>query len=614
MSVLDEKVLTIAALRQAILDGILKPSDIAAEAARRADEADPAIWISRPSAAALLAEARRLDGLDPAAHPLLGIPFAVKDNIDVAGLATTAACPAFEYRPERDAEVVRRLRAAGALVVGKTNLDQFATGLVGVRSPYGIPGNSFDPDFVPGGSSSGSAVAVAKGLCAFSLGTDTAGSGRVPAAFNNLVGWKPSKGLLSSSGLVPACRSLDCISVFALTAADAAAVADIAIGYDETDAFSRPLPDGVTGPTEWPGARVGVPVDANLDFFGDTEAAARFETVAVAAERLGATVERFDISPFLAAARLLYEGPWVAERYIAIQDLIERDPEALHPVTREITLGGRDPKATDLFRAEYRLAELRREAEKVLAAVDLLLLPTAGTIYRIAEVEADPIRLNSNLGRYTNFMNLLDLSGVAVPAGFRADGMPLGVTLAAPAFHDYRLLALAGALHAECAPLMGAGGTPLRAAPPGVRGDWATMEIAVCGAHMSGLPLNGELTALGGEFARKTMTGDGYRFYALAGPEPARPGLVRSKDGSGGKVEIEIWRLPVAAVGRLLAAIPAPLGLGTIELADGGTVKGFVCEAAGVAGARDITALGGWRGYLAERDREGGAKLAETAD
>ncbi|WP_416896443.1 MAG: allophanate hydrolase [Minwuia sp.] len=399
MSVLDDEVLTVAGLRSAVLDGGIKPSNIAAEVLKRCDAADPAIWISRASSQDLMAEAKRLDGLDPADHPLLGIPCAVKDNIDARGFATTAACPAFEYRPEADAEVVRRLRAAGALVVGKSNLDQFATGLVGVRSPYGIPGNSIDPEFVPGGSSSGSAVAVAMGLVAFSLGTDTAGSGRVPAAFNNLVGWKPTKGLLSTTGLVPACRSLDCISVFALTAGDAAAVAEIVSGFDAADAFSRPAPENISGPSDWEHCRVGVPLDANLDFFGDAEAAALFAGAVTTAERLGATMIPVDITPLLDAARLLYEGPWVSERYIAIQELIECDPDAVHPVTREITLGGRDPKATDLFRAEYRLAELRRAADMLIAEIDVLLLPTVGTIYRIAEVEADPIRLNSNLGQ-----------------------------------------------------------------------------------------------------------------------------------------------------------------------------------------------------------------------
>lgn len=612
MSVLKDEVFTIAALRAAILAGDVTPSGVAAEVARRCDGADPAIWISRPPTETLLAEARRLDRLDPADHPLLGIPFAVKDNIDVAGLLTTAACPAFEYMPMRDAEVVRRLRAAGALVIGKTNLDQFATGLVGVRSPYGVPGNSFDPAFVPGGSSSGSAVAVAKGLAAFSLGTDTAGSGRVPAAFNNLVGWKPSKGLLSNTGLVPACRSLDCISVLALTAADAASVARIAIGFDEADPFSRPMPEEVPGPAVWEGARLGVPLDANLDFFGDAAAAAIFDRAAAAAAQLGAEAVAVDISPLLDAARLLYEGPWVAERYIAVQELIERDPEALHPVTREITLGGRAPKATDLFRAEYRLAELRRAADVIMAGLDVLLLPTAGTIYRIAEVEADPIRLNSNLGRYTNFMNLLDMAAVAVPAGFRPDGMPFGVTLAAPAFHDRRLLSLAGALHRETAPRLGASAMTLTADPPDAGPAGETIEIAVCGAHMSGLPLNGELRALGGVFARQAQTAPDYRFYALAGPEPARPGLVRSDDG--GAIDIEIWRLPARAIGTLLDAIPAPLGLGTIALADGGSVKGFTCEAAGTAGARDITAFGGWRGYLTARENEEETGLADTAD
>ncbi|MDF1721248.1 MAG: allophanate hydrolase [Minwuia sp.] len=602
MSALGDQALSIAALRNDVLSGRLTPTDIAMEVLLRCDRVDPNIWITRRGSDDLLAEAARLDTLDPATHPLLGIPFAVKDNIDVAGLPTTAACPTYAHQPEADAFVVARLRAAGALVIGKTNLDQFATGLVGVRSPYGVPANSFNPDYVPGGSSSGSAVAVAKGLVAFSLGTDTAGSGRVPAAFNNLIGWKPTKGILSTSGVVPACRSLDCVSIFTLTADDAAMVSDVATAYDAADAFARPMASPSAGmPMHWKGLRVGVPLPENLEFFGDRDAAALFGKAVSAAGDLGAELLPTDISPFLNAARLLYEGPWVAERYLAIEALIECQPEALHPVTREITLGGATPRATDLFRAEYRLAALRRQADTAMADLDILLLPTTGTIPTVQAVLDEPIKVNSDLGRYTNFMNLLDLSAVAVPGGFRADGMPLGVTLAAPAFHDRQLLALAGQLHVRTGKGLGISGATIPEARLNTATPVApeTLRIAVCGAHMSGLPLNGQLRNLGATFEAEVTTAEGYGFYALAGPEPKRPGLLRRANGDGGAISMEVWQVPVAAVGHLLAAIPAPLGLGTISLSDGSSVKGFLCEAAATSDARDITAFGGWRAYIA---------------
>ncbi|MEC9346788.1 MAG: allophanate hydrolase [Pseudomonadota bacterium] len=589
---------TIAELRARVLDGTLKPSEIAAAAIARADEGDPRIWISRRTAAEIMSEARGLDARDPRDYPLLGIPFAVKDNIDVAGLPTTAACPDFSYRPSKDATAVALLRAAGAIVIGKTNLDQFATGLVGVRSPYGVPRNAIDPDFIPGGSSSGSAVTVALGQVPFALGTDTAGSGRVPAAFNNIVGWKPTRGLVSNTGLVPACRTLDCISVFAMTAGDCATVADVVAAYDPVDPFSRRAPAGSGGAVDWPGLKVGVPRNEDLDFFGDDDSAALYDAAVERVAALGAEIVRFDFGPFLETARLLYEGPWVGERYLAVRDLLERSPGSLHPVTLKIVEGGARPRAIDLFAAEYRLMELRRTAAEVFEKLDLLILPTAGTIYRLSELEAEPITLNSNLGRYTNFMNLLDLSGVALPAGFRGDRLPFGVTLAAPAFRDRDLLALADRLHRLDAPTLGATGWPIpeagtvTVAPEGI-------EIAVCGAHMSGLPLNGELRRLGGVLDRRARTADCYRFYALRGAKPARPGLVRTAKGAGHAIDVEVWRLPPSGIAALLQNIPGPLALGTVSLSDGTTTKGFVCEAAGAADGEDISRFGGWRQYLA---------------
>jgi len=529
---------------------------------------DPAIWISRFTDAELLAWAAELSDDDRSRLPLYGIPFAVKDNIDVAGLPTTAACPEFSYMPEEHAPVVRLLIEAGAICIGKTNLDQFATGLVGVRSPYGVPKNPFGAGFIPGGSSAGSAVAVAGDLVAFSLGTDTAGSGRVPAAFNNLFGWKPTRGLLSTRGVVPACRTLDCVSVFASTAEDLQTVMRVVSVFDKEDPFAR---DQALAPSRGI-QRIGIPGADQLEFFGDAGYAMCWkEAVEALASRHFSLVE-IDFAPFLEAARLLYEGPWVAERYLATKELLDRDPDAFHTVTRAIIEKGRLGTAADGFAAQYRLADLKRRAEAVWESIDVLCTPTAGTIYRLSEVEADPIRLNSNLGYYTNFLNLFDLSAVAVPAGFRADGMPFGVTYIARAFEDNTLLALAGA-----AP-----------APEG------TIDIAVCGAHLSGLPLNHQLTDRHAELVKTAKTAPVYRMFAL---DEKRPGLVRVP-ADGGSLEIEVWRLPLSEAGSFLAGIPAPLGLGRVQLEDGTEVCGFLCEQIAATDKPDITTHGGWREWL----------------
>ncbi|MEJ2345855.1 MAG: allophanate hydrolase [Gammaproteobacteria bacterium] len=563
--------------------------------ARIEQQPDRHAWITRLDRAHIDAYLAALADKSVEQLPLYGIPFAIKDNIDLAGVPTTAACPDYAYTPARSAFVVQRLIDAGAIPVGKTNLDQFATGLVGARSPYGACENSFDRRYVSGGSSAGSAVTVATGVVSFSLGTDTAGSGRVPAAFNNLLGLKPSLGLLSSTGVVPACRSLDTISVFALCAADAGHVFDAAAGFDSSDPYSRTPAGGA--PCLGEQFRFGVPAPEQLEFFGNAEAARLFDAAVERLRELGGEAVEIDFAPFLEAARLLYEGPWVTERYVAIEAFINGRPEALYPVTYDIISKGAQPSAADAFRAQYRLQALRRATETAWAQVDVIVTPTAGTIYQIGEVNADPVRLNANLGYYTNFMNLLDLAAVAVPAGFQADGLPFGVTLVGRAFTDSQLLALADRLHRAADLPLGATGAalPAGALEPAVGGR--CIPVAVCGAHLQGLPLNRQLTERGARLHSRTRTAPRYRLYALAGGPPQRPGLVR--DDSGAAIEVEVWEVPAERFGSFVAGIPAPLAIGKVELADGAWVPGFVCEAYAAGGAEDITALGGWRNYLA---------------
>lgn len=554
------------------------------------------VWISRLTHAQVMAHVERLAGQSPDGLPLYGVPFAIKDNIDLAGLPTTAACPEYAYRPARSAYVVQRLIEAGAIPIGKTNLDQFATGLVGTRSPYGATRNSHDPQYIAGGSSAGSAVAVALGLVSFALGTDTAGSGRVPAAYNNLIGLKPTRGLLSARGVVPACRSLDCVSLFTLTAADAARVFDVATAYDKDDPYSRSLRPSIAG---WPAAvRFGVPRGDDLEFFGDNDYARLYREAVRVLEALGHVAVEVDCEPLFAAARLLYEGPWIAERLAVIEPFLREHPQAVLPVTREIIETGRQASAVDTFKAQYRLQELKRASEATWENVEVLMLPTAGTVYRIAAVAADPIRLNSNLGRYTNFMNLLDLAGVAVPAGFRSDGLPFGITLVGQAGADHELLSLAAVLHrSQDLPLGAQLKRKSSSAPQVQTKDQPRIAVAVCGAHMEGLPLNPQLTSRGGRFISRMRTAPAYRLYALPGGPPHRPGLVRVAAG-GAAVDLEIWDVPAAEFGSFVAGIPSPLGIGKIALENGELVSGFVCESVAVTDAVDITAFGGWRRYL----------------
>lgn len=558
------------------------------------------VWITRLSREQVFAYVDALQSRPMDELPLYGVPFAIKDNIDLANVATTAGCPRYAYVPSQSAAVVQKLVDAGAIPVGKTNLDQFATGLVGTRSPYGACQNSFNNEFISGGSSSGSAVAVATGLVSFALGTDTAGSGRIPAGFNNIVGLKPSCGMLSTRGVVPACRSLDCVAIFALTAQDAACVLDVARGFDPLDVYSRPfaISNDVSAEPRANGLRIGVPRKDQLQFFGDAEYGRLFEAAQAQARAIGAAVIEVDFAPFLEAARLLYEGPWVAERYTGIAEFMETHADAFHPVTREIIAGGIRPTAVDAFRAQYRLKELQRSTAATWHEVDMLMTPTAGTIYTIAQLLADPIKLNSNLGYYTNFVNLLDLAAVAVPAGFRSDGIPFGVTFTGVAASEPQLLRLASAFHAGIAVTLGALDLPMpdaEVAPPQLREGY--IPVVVCGAHMSGLPLNHQLVDRKAYLLRTTRTSARYEFYALPGGPPKRPGLVRVKEG-GGAIDVEVWAVPQQHFGSFVAGIPSPLGIGKVELEDGSLSPGFLCEAWALEGAQRITELGSWRRFI----------------
>ena len=593
---------TVAAILAAHRSGATTPEQTVARCYVRVRKiGDPGIFISLRDEEDAVAEARALQGRTDL--PLYGVPVAVKDNIDAEGFATTAACRAFSYDPKEGAAAVAKLVAAGAIVIGKTNLDQFATGLVGTRTPYPIPRNALDAKFVPGGSSSGSAVAVAAGIVPIALGTDTAGSGRVPAMLNNIVGLKPSLGLISTRGVVPACRTLDCVSVFAMTVDDAWAVLSVVAGYDPRDPYSRKRPAGMPGQMP-PHFRAGVPDRASRIFFGDKTAEADYDAALKQLEKLGASVIEIEMAPFYETARLLYQGPWVAERYAAAQSILESDPGALHPVTRAIIEKGIAPKAVDAFKAFYRLEELRKVAEAIFRGIDILALPTAPTVYTLDAVLADPVELNSRLGTYTNFVNLLDLCGLAIPGALHADKTPFGITLLAPGGQDALLASIGRAFHAQTKLPLGATGAPQ---PPfaDIAAVPASGEIAlaVVGAHLSGMPLNSELTSLGARFLQKTKTAPDYRLFALADTQPKKPGLLRVAEGKGASIEIEIWALPAEGFGKFVAGIPAPLSIGTLRLEGGRTAKGFLVEAEAVGGARDISDFGGWRAYMATAAR-----------
>ena len=592
---------TVAAILKAIRARKITPADVVARSFERiCAHGDDAIFISLRDEAKVIAEAKALAAEGHADRPLYGIPVAIKDNIDVRGLPTTAGCPAFAYSPKRDATVVQRLKAVGAIIVGKTNLDQFATGLVGVRSPYGVPLNPHSPKLIPGGSSSGSAVAVAAGLVPLALGTDTAGSGRVPAGLNNIVGLKPTLGLLSNAGVVPACRTLDCISVFALNADDAWVALTAMAGIDSADPYTRALPLGTPGEIP-PITRVGVPRAPSRIFFGDKRAKASYDAAIRRVASLGMQIVEIEFAPFLETAKLLYEGPWVAERYAAVGEFIDKHPKQVHPVTRRIIAGAKKLSAIDAFRAFYRLTELRAEAQQIFSQIDVLMVPTAPAAYTVAQIKADPIGLNSKLGTYTNFVNLLDLAGLSVPSTIAPDGTPFGVTFLGPAGHDALLASIGRRFHADTALALGALALPQPQLPalPAVPGV-DEIALAVVGAHLSGMPLNGELKNLGARFLEVAVTAMDYRLYALTSAMPHKPGLLRVPKATGTAIEVEVWALPIEAFGQFVAAIPPPLSIGTLTLADGRLVKGFLVEAEAISGARDISDFGGWRAFTAK--------------
>jgi allophanate hydrolase len=591
---------TIAQLHAAYAGGQL-PSQTIAEVYRRiAAVNDPGIFIALLPEATAQAAAGALPPFDPIAYPLWGIPFAVKDNIDVAGIPTTAACPEFAYTPTDTAFAVQKLLDAGAIVIGKTNLDQFATGLVGVRSPYPIPRNSIDPRYVPGGSSSGSAVAVGHGLVTFALGTDTAGSGRVPAALNNIVGLKPSLGSVSARGMLPACRTLDTISVFAGTVADADSAFRVMAGYDAKDAYSRSLPVADQPGALPPGLRIGVPDGGSRHFGGDALSESAFDAaLGDVASVVSTPLTTSDMTPMFDVAALLYTGPWVAERYQAIRTFIEATPQHLHPTTLTIIGSAERMSAADAFAGIYKLAELRRAADAIWSQIDVLVVPTYPRPRSVADLAADPIGPNSELGTYTNFVNLLDLCALAVPGRHRSDGFPSGITLIAPRGKDGLLAALGAQLHAVTQNMLGATQTPVPPAANGVpTASAGEIEVAVVGAHLSGMPLNHELTSRHARFLRACDTKPDYQLHALAGGPPARPGLRRVAEGTGSPIATEVWAISAEGLGELMLGVPAPLGIGTTRLADGTSPKGFIVETEGLVGGTDVSSFGGWRNYI----------------
>lgn len=597
---MTDRDLTLAGLKAAYAKG-LTPAQLAAEL-RSASEAAAShnVFIHVLSEAEQTPWLQALDDMDPETTPLWGVPFVLKDNMDLAGIPTTAACEAFTYTPDTTAHVVQRLIDAGAFPVGKANLDQFATGLNGTRSTWGPCRNSFNPDLVSGGSSSGSAVSVALGLASFSLGTDTAGSGRVPACFNNLVGVKPTRGLLSATGVVPACRSLDCVSIFALHSEDANHVLSVAEGLDADDPYSRN--NTVINHTRHYGRfaeplALGFIPEDQLKFFGDTEYEACYQAAIETLKTKGVTLKSIDYALFDEVARLLYEGPWVSERYIATLPLIRDQPEAVFPAVRGIIEAGETPKATDLFKAQYRLQTLKARCEQYLEGVDALLTPTAGRHFTIEEMLEEPVRRNSELGYYTNFVNLLDMAAIAVPIAMTQSATPFGITLTAEAFSDRRLLSIANCLQQWFPMPLGAGSLPQPAMSdtPVSRNDW--QDIVVCGAHMKGMPLNWQLSERGARFITATTTTPDYRLYALDESPIKRPALVRSAEG-GQAIEVEVWRMPASEYGSFLSGIAAPLGLGQVALQDHTSRCGFIAEGVAVESATEVTQFGGWRSYM----------------
>ncbi|MET0287776.1 MAG: allophanate hydrolase [Polyangiales bacterium] len=576
-----ESRLDVRSLHAAYASGALTPASLLRAIYDRMDaDKAPAVWIARVELERALARAREL-GEFRAELPLFGIPFAVKDNVDVAGLPTTAACPAFSYLPKVSSPAVAALLRAGAICLGKLNLDQFATGLVGSRSPYGACQNVFDPGYLSGGSSSGSGVAVASHYVTFALGTDTAGSGRVPAALNNIVGLKPSVGLLSNEGMVPACASLDCLTVFASTVDDAALARRVMTG-DTRPALPRPAKFKFATPS-W------------LEFFGNQDSKVSWERAVRRLEQLGGEAGELDFAPFRELGDMLY-GPFVVERLLGVGEFIEGHQNAVLPVTRNIILGGKKYSASDAFQAFQRLTTLRAQCVAALRSVDFMLLPTVPTHFTLAEEGADPAT-NDKLGIYTRFANFLGCPVLSVPADFRADGLPFGVSLLALPGEDRKLDALADAMHR----LSDAGTGKLRHALPlelGSRPAPAQARLAVVGAHMRGLALNQQLQDVNARYVATVRTAPIYKFYVLPDTKPERPGMVQTKEG-GTQIELELWDMSWEALGQFMAKVPAPLTIGSVHTEDGELVKGFLCESFAVQDARDISSFGGYRNYLA---------------
>jgi len=533
-------------------------------------------------------------------YPLYGIPFAVKDNIDVEGFITTAACNALTLPATQDAELVKLLKQAGAIVIGKTNLDQFATGLVGTRSPYGIVENVFNPKYVSGGSSSGSASVVARGFVPFSLGTDTAGSGRVPAGFNNIVGLKPTKGRFSNFGLFPACKSIDCISIFALTVEDAEYVANLLEKYDARDGYSRKNPK--TAPARF-SSKLNFAIPQVLNFWGDQQSEHAFKQAIQLLTSFQAHITEIDFSAFEKLAAQLYQGPWVAERTAAVDDLIHQNQKDFDPTVLEIIKQGYQFTAIDAYNAEYLKQNLARTIQETLANFDALIVPTSPTIYTIEEVKLEPIKLNSQFGTYTNFTNLADLSALALPAGFRADGLPFGITLIAPAWHDAALAHFGKIWQNHLNLSLGATGRNLKPHQSILAPSNHYIRLAVVGAHLTGMPLNFQLLTRDAVHIETTRTAHKYSLYELQGVIPPKPGLVRN-ESDGQAIVVELWDIPTARFGEFVAEIPAPLGIGNIELKDGRWVKGFICESYALTNAKNISHFGGWYVYQQQQNNQ----------
>ncbi|MEX3943129.1 allophanate hydrolase [Paraburkholderia sp. BR10937] len=596
--------LRLSTLRSAYRDGRLTPRKLVAELLGKALALNPEfnLFIHILSERELAPYLDWVEAQDFERLPLYGVPFAIKDNIDLAGVQTTAACPDFAYTPGESATLVSQLISLGAIPIGKTNLDQFATGLNGTRSPYGKCRNSVHPDYPSGGSSAGSSLAVALGVASFALGTDTAGSGRVPAGLNNLIGLKPTKGILSTAGVVPACRTLDCVTFFTATAGEASELLSLTAQTDARDAYSRKNP-------QWNSARAfGKPssfrfgVPARLEFAGCAESPELFARARARLEAAGGEAVEIDFEPFVEAANLLYQGPWVAERYSVVGELMSATPDAVLSVIRDVLAKAPGATAVELFRAQYRLQALKAACDAVVDSLDFVLTPTYPRPVTLAELEEDPIGPNSLLGYYTNFMNLLDYAAVATPTGFMKNGLPWGVTVFGRAFTDQYLLGVADVLQTASGIECVGGSRP----EPGARRVAANdrIRIAVCGAHMQGLPLNKDLVSRGAQRMQVTQTAAHYRLAALPASADGtrRPGLWRVT-ASGSRIAVEVWEMPSVELGSFMATVPSPLVLGQVELSDGSWVTGFLCEPYGVLSGTDISEFGGWRAWLASERR-----------